>query len=301
MTRKQISALNVGLRNFLINSGYSPTIIDFDKSVIKEDERYQVLALKKPDQMAFEIENLKWPFSKNSNYGLLIFDTEAQRLTSEIDLNTSFDFIGLEKIFDKELSLSFNDGNFLLKGEYIMFAQNGWMFGKNSDPYGCTNIAVFHITGKLVHAWKLSFHQSKVCLRDFRQIQGDRWFVKLETEDWQKLFMLVPDRIDGFVLVGEKTTHHTKRPILDAKTDDIKYWFSDEKNRPIVFVLARSYQLCVYGYDNYEKLLDATVNNSHVGELLVKIKNNQIIVGFSNKNSLVRAGKFTLSIVSGEV
>lgn len=307
MVTKQMSALHVGLRNFLVTGRYSPIIIDFDKSIVKKNQRYQILALRKPNEIAFEIENLKWPFGEDSYYGLLVFDTETQKVTAEIDLKTSFDFVGLESTHDKELSFGFNHGNFLLKGEYIMFAKMGRIFGKNSDSSGCTDIAVFHVTGKLIHAWKLNFHQSKVYLRDFKQIQGNRWFVELETDDWHHLYMLVPDKVDGFVVAKEKGLQHTVGSIIETKTDEIKCWFSDEGDRPAVFVLAGSYQLCIYRYDSkynsdrYEKLVDTTINHSHIGQLAVKLNNNQITVNFSNKNSLLRSGKLTFSIVPDEV
>lgn len=292
--------LNQTLRNFIISSSISLPIIKFDESEIKENQNYQVLVLEKPDEIALEIEEVKWPFEAEKV--LFVWNCKSN-IGAYIPTEFSFQLNGREKEdhFGFSSSLSFK-----IVDDHIMLIANGRFLHGESGR--CNDIAIFTTAGKLVAIWQMdTTNVHKVYIIDFHKIKNDHWLANFDLKyggnegTKNRLCLLFKNRFAADTLSLRQIQYSETGALLGSRTSEISNWFSEEiDGTSMFFVLASHYQCCIYQsysaeFDlkvmpevagEYKKIADLKFDHmkAFIRSIHVEMKVETIVVTFNDKS-----------------
>ncbi len=302
------SVLHLALRNYLIINKVPSLFINFKKSFIRESDRYgemrdfQILVLKKPNDIAFEIEHLQWLYPAETV--LLVLDISSGEITliplkfkfklPNMATESEFDFCRFESLKTKE-------NHFLITA-----------YGKFENGDRSIDIALFSVDGKLISVWQTCDAGSRGChINDFHQLESSHWIANIEVNVSSLNNTSLYRMVHGLHLLtlscAKTNTLSLKREfmsevgtLLASKANEISSWFSDEIDGVShFFVIASHYQCCVYRYNRnfyYDKIADIVLNNSFIDNVDdVVLSESGITVNFNNGRTLVESGSFHFS------
>lgn len=299
--------LHLDLRNHLILNKVPLVFIDFEESSIGQkydgssySENYQILVLKKPNDHVLEVEPLVWPYAAKKV--LLVYSLATKRIAT-IPLEFCF---SVEDGVEKEFYFS-NYVDLEQRDDHIMLVARG----KDEDDHYCANVAIFATTGELVGVWQTdNVNGYKMCIRDFSDIGNGRWLVNFEIQEREpnkpavhRLCLMTAGKYKVNTLFLEERWDPFSGSLLDAKTTEVRSWFSAEQvdGNPAFFALACFRQCCVYRYQTspdeakyrrYEKIADIALDNLHIKDIVVKLTEDRVVVSLFNSKNLTKPGSF---------